>query len=121
MMDAIRIDGLLVRSVIGVTDDERRDKQDILIGIVLEGDFREAGRTDDIERAVNYRTINKEVLRFAEASRCKLIETLAEGVAEICLRDPRVVRCRVRIEKPGALRFARTVSVEIVREREGSP
>jgi len=121
MMDAIHIEGLLVRAVIGVSEEERRTKQDILIGIVLEGDFREAGRTDDIERAVDYRAVKQKVLRFAEVSRFRLIESLAEGIAEICLQDPRVVRCRVRVEKPGALRFARTVAVEIAREREPEP
>jgi FolB domain-containing protein len=118
MTDRIHIEDLLVRCVIGVGEDERRDKQDVLIRIVLEGDFREAGRTDDIERAVNYRTINKGVLHFAETSRFRLVEALAEGIARICLESPGVARARVRVEKPGALRFARTVAVEIVRERE---
>ena len=44
-------------------------------------------------------------------------EKLAAEIAAICLEDPRVERVTVRVEKPGALRFARSVGVEIDRTR----
>lgn len=120
MNDSICIEGLLARCILGVAEDERREKQDVIIRIVLEGDFREAARTDDIERAVNYRTVTKRVLAFVEASSFRLVEALAERVAGVCLEDARVATVRVRVEKPGALRFVRTVAVEVVRGREAT-
>ncbi len=121
MLDAIQIEGLLVRCIIGVTADERRDRQDVVIDLTLWGDFRAAGASDDLAQAVNYRTVTKKVIRLAEESSCRLVEALAERVARLCLDDARIQRVRVRVAKPGALRFARNVAVEIVRPAETDP
>jgi len=117
-VDKILIKDLLTRCVIGVSEDERREKQDVLINITLFADLRPSGRSDNLEDAVDYRAIKKQVLALAEASQFHLVEALAESVAEICLQHPRVQRAQVMVEKPSALRFARSVGVEIVRERE---
>ena len=61
--------------------------------------------------------MKKKVIALVEQSSFFLIERLAEGVAQLCLEEPRVMRAQVTVEKPGALRFARTVGVEIVREK----
>ncbi len=112
MTDRIHIRDLLLRGIVGINDEERRNHQDILINITLDADTRPAGRSDAIEDAVNYRTITKRVIRMVEASRFHLVERLAAEVAAISMADPRVL-----LEKPGALRFARSVGVEIVRSR----
>ncbi len=117
MTDQIHIKDLLLRGIVGINDEERRNRQDILINITLDADTRPAGRSDAIEDAVNYRTITKRVIRMVEASRFYLVERLAAEVAAICMADPRVEVARVLLEKPGALRFARSVGVEIVRSR----
>jgi FolB domain-containing protein len=116
-MDRILIKDLMVRTVIGVTREERRDKQDIVINMVLWADLAKAGKSDRIEDTVNYRTINKRVLALVEESRFHLVEALAERICALCLEDPDVHMVQVRVEKPGALRFARTVGVEVTRER----
>jgi 2-amino-4-hydroxy-6-hydroxymethyldihydropteridine diphosphokinase len=118
-MDRIVIRDLLVRCVLGVTDEERREKQDVVINLVLLADLRPAARSDRIEDAVDYRTIKKRIVKIAEASGYRLVEALAERVAGICLEEPRVLQAQVRVDKPSVLRFARTVGVEIVRGRDG--
>ena len=118
MSDAIQIKDLLLRTVIGINEEERRNRQDVLINIVLYADMRAAGRSDEIDDAVNYRTITKQIIGLVEGSSYFLVEKLAAEIAAICLGDPRVERARVRVEKPGALRFARSVGVEIERARE---
>ena len=119
-LDQIHIRDLMIRSIIGVTPEERREKQDIKISITLYADLHRAGQTDRIEDTVNYRTVKKRVLAMVEESSCLLVERLAEKIAEICLDSPLVKRTRVLVEKPGALRFARTVAIEIVRENSPS-
>jgi FolB domain-containing protein len=57
MADRILIKDLLLRTVIGINDEERRARQDVLINIILEADTRAAGQSDDIKDAVYYRTI----------------------------------------------------------------
>jgi len=117
MTDQIHIKDLLLRTIIGINDEERRNLQDVLINITLYADMRAAGVSDDIQDAVNYRTITKRIIKLVEDSRFYLVEKLAAEVAAICLEDPRVARATVRVEKPGALRFARSVGVEIDRRR----
>ncbi len=118
MADKILISDLLIRCIIGVHDWERKDKQDVLINIELEASLRAAGASDDFEDAVDYRAITKKVIELAQGSTFYLVEALAEAIAEICLEDDRVQRAKVRVEKPGALRFARSVGVEVDRARE---
>ena len=114
--DKIHINDLLTRGIVGVNDWERKDKQDILINITLCADLRPAGRSDNIEDSVNYRTVAKQVIAYVESSSRFTLEALSEDVARLCLSMPGVTRARVRIEKPGAVRFARSVGVEIERE-----
>jgi D-erythro-7,8-dihydroneopterin triphosphate epimerase len=118
MTDQIQIRDLLLRTIIGINEEERRNQQDVLINITLFADTRAAGASDDIDDAVNYRTITKQVIAMVESSCFFLVERMAAEIASICLDDPRVERVRVRVEKPGALRFARSVGVEIERARD---
>ena len=117
MSDRIQIHDLLLRTIIGINEEERRNRQDVLINITLYADTRAAGASDEIEDAVNYRTITKQVIGCVEGSSFHLVEKMAAEIAAICLRDPRVEAVDVRVEKPGALRFARSVGVEIHRTR----
>ncbi|MFQ5747735.1 MAG: dihydroneopterin aldolase [Gemmatimonadota bacterium] len=117
MTDTLFIRDLLVRLVIGVNDWERKDRQDVLINVELDADCAPAGRSDEFAKAVDYRAITKGILELAEGSAFLLVEALAERIAALCLEDERVERVRVRVEKPGALRFADGVGVEIERER----
>ena len=119
MTDQVQIKDLRLRTIIGINEEERRNLQDVLINIVLYADTRAVGVSDDIEDAVNYRTITKRVIRMVEASRFCLVEKMAAEIAAICLDDPLVNEVSVRVEKPGALRFARSVGVEIHRTRGG--
>jgi FolB domain-containing protein len=114
-MDRILIRDLLVRCVIGVHDEERRDKQDVLINLSLSVDLHKAGTSDRLEDSVDYRALNKQILTMVEHSQFHLVEALAQAVADICLKNPSIKEVSVRVEKPGALRFARSVGVEIVR------
>jgi dihydroneopterin aldolase/D-erythro-7,8-dihydroneopterin triphosphate epimerase len=115
MSDKILISDLLIRCVIGVHDWERKDKQDVLINIELDADLSAAGASDDFQDAVDYRAITKKVIELVQGSSFYLVEALAEAITGICLEDDRVRRARVRVEKPGALRFARSVGVEVDR------
>lgn len=117
MSDRIFIRDLALRCIIGIYPDERREKQDVIINVVLEGDLTVAAGSDQIEDTINYKTIKKEIVKLVEASEFNLIETMAGRILDICLNDPKVQRATVTIDKPGALRFARSVAVELSRAR----
>lgn len=116
--DHIFVRDLLVRGIVGINDWEREARQDILINLELEHDLAAAAASDDIADALNYRTLTKEIVAYVEGSSHFLIERLADAIARICLEHG-ARAARVRVEKPGALRFAASVGVEIERRREG--
>jgi len=116
-LDRIHIRDLALRCVIGLYEHERREKQDVIINITLDADLSQACRSDDVGDTVDYKALKKKVIAVVEQSSSRLIEHLADQIAQACLADPRVVRVAVCVDKPAALRFARSVAVEIVREQ----
>ena len=114
-MDKIFIRELALRCIIGIFPEERREKQDIVINIELHCDLRKAGGSDDLNDTVDYKAIKKAILELVENSRFKLIEALAENIAKLALADEKVKQVVVTIDKPGALRFAKSSAVEITR------
>lgn len=116
-MDQIHIKDLLVSGIIGINPDERINKQDILVNATLWVDTRAAAVSDDIVDAVNYRTITKALIAHIEAGEPMLVERLVQEIADICLSDGRVSKVEVSVEKPGALRHARSVGITINRTR----
>jgi len=116
-MDRIYIRDLALRCIIGVYPDERREKQDVIINVTLGCDHADAARTDRIDHAVDYKTIKKGIIELVEQSEFYLLEALADRIANLCLDHARVQSVTVTVDKPGALRFARSVAVEVTRSR----
>lgn len=117
-MDKVIIHDLLVRGIIGVNDWERKRAQDILINITIFTDTRRAAETDNIADCVNYSTMSKRIQAHAESAGRLTVEALANDLAKICLEDKGVQKVILRVEKPGAVRFAKSVGVEIERSRD---
>lgn len=117
-MDKVIIKDLLARGIIGINDWERKRPQDILINITLFTDTARAAKTDDINDCVNYSTISKKIQAHAEGAERLTVEALANDLAKICLEEKGVQKVAIRVEKPGAVRFARSVGVEIERSRD---
>lgn len=115
--DRVFVHDLRLRGIVGINDWEREKQQDIVVNLELFGDFRRAGRSDAIDDALNYRTITKDVIAHVESSSYYLVERLAAELARLCVVEHGADRVRVRVEKPGALRFADSVGVEIERTR----
>ena len=117
-MDRILIRDLSARCIIGINDEERREKQDVLINLTILADLHQAGLNDRFEDSVDFRALKKRILNLVEKSSYHLIEALAEAIASICLEDEAILQVKVRVDKPYALRFARSVGVEITRKRQ---
>ena len=110
----IIIEDLLLRCIIGINDDERRAKQDVLINIIVEADLSLAADSDDINNTVNYRSICKRVIQLVEnEGPFDLLEHLTKLILEAILTEFLVDKVSVRVAKPHALRFAHSVAIEL--------
>ena len=118
--DRIKITDLHLRAIIGINPDERKNLQDVLINIVLYVDSLPAAESDDISDSANYRTITKEIIKLVESSKFYLIEKLASEIATICLKSQQVETVSVNVQKPTALRFAKSVGITIERSKTQS-
>ena len=117
-LDRIFIRDLLVRGIVGIKPEERSNRQDILVNVTMWADTRPAAASDDIADAVNYRTVSKAIIAHIEQSEPFLVERLAEDLVKLCFEsDGRIEAVELTVEKPGALRFARSVGLTIYRER----
>lgn len=114
-MDKVIIKNLVARGVIGIYDWERKKPQEILINITLFGDLVKVGESDNIEDSINYKTVAKQAQSLAENCQRLTVEALASDIASNCLKVDGVKKVIVRVEKPGAVRFAESVGVEIER------
>ena len=126
MDDLIHIKNLRLRCYIGFNEHELREMQDVVISMWLHTDIRAAGRSDDPDDLLNYRTVNKAVIAAVSGARYKTVEALATEIARIAVLECGVPRIKVELYKPHALRFADDVGVIITRDRadfapEGGP
>lgn len=119
-MDKVFIHDLMVRGVIGISDDERAERQDIVMNIVMFTDTTPAGKSDNIEDCINYSTVAKRIIAHVEKAARYTVEALAADIAEICLKYAVVNHVQVRVEKPGAVRFSRSVGIEIERYKSNA-
>ena len=114
-MDIIFLHDLRVDCVIGVWDWERKIRQTVVVDLDMAFDIRKAAASDDLADTLSYKEVSKRVSGFIEQSGFRLVERMAEEVAAILLDEFRVSWCRVRINKPGAVRGAGDVGVVIER------
>ena len=113
----VQISDLKLRAIIGTNAWERHTKQEIVINVIMEFDAPKAISTDNLKETVDYRTLTKKIIKKVESSDFFLLEKLTDCVLNIVMENLKVKRASVRIDKPRALRFARSVSVELSAKR----
>lgn len=114
-MDIIFIQGLKVKTTIGVFDWERRIKQNLLIDLEVETDCRKASENDDLKDALSYKDVANRVSELVAESEFKLVESVAERVASVILEEFPTAWCRVNVSKPRAVENSASVGVMVER------
>ena len=108
---------LLLRTIIGDNEWERDIRQDVIINLSFEFDASKAVQSDSISDTVNYKQLKRKIIAEVESSRYRLVEKLAAAVLSIVMKDPRVLAASVRVDKPQALRYAKSVAIEMNTKR----
>ncbi len=114
-MDKVFIRDLRIDTIIGIYDWERKIRQTVSLDVEMAWDNRPAAESDHIDQALDYKGVAKRLIAFVQASEFQLVETLAERCAEIILNEFGVPWLRLTLHKPGAVRGASSVGVEIER------
>jgi D-erythro-7,8-dihydroneopterin triphosphate epimerase len=113
-MAIIRVKDLLIRTFIGFNPEELINRQDVLINLEIEVDVpHQAIETDEPDGIYDYKKVTKRIINYVQEGRFKLLEVLTKHLLDIIMEDPLVKRARVEVDKPHALRFAESVSVEM--------
>ena len=118
-MDIVFIKELRAEAVIGVYDWEREIRQAVVLDVEMASDNRRAAVNDQIGDALDYDAISTRIMAFIDGSDFQLIETMAERVAELVMREFHVKWLRLRLSKPGAIPRATDVGVLIERGVRG--
>ncbi|MBL8768105.1 MAG: 2-amino-4-hydroxy-6-hydroxymethyldihydropteridine diphosphokinase [Planctomycetes bacterium] len=109
MTDTLFIEGLLLRTRIGISERERSQPQDVVVDVTMHVDLAPAAASDSIDDALDYGAVIRDVQRELEPNERKTVERLALDIARICLRRKRCMSVDVRISKPTAHPGARGV------------
>jgi len=114
-MDRVLIEGMTVKTVIGIYDWEREIRQTVRLDLEMAWDTTAAGKSDDIADTLDYKSVAKRLETFVLASEFGLIEALAEHCAGIVLHEFAVPWVRLKLSKPGAVSGSENVAVLIER------
>ncbi len=109
----IHIQNLRLRTYIGFNPEEMEKQQDVVINIQIRYRISDAVLQDQVDDALNYKTVTKKVIQHVEQGRFLLLEKLVSDILMISREHPSVVQTRVTVDKPHALRFADSVSLSL--------
>ena len=116
-MARIRIKDLRLRTFIGIKEEEINNRQDVLINVSILYPAEMAVAINEIEHALNYRTITKAIISHVESNRFALLERLTQEVLDIVMQNEQVRYAEVEVDKPHALRFSESVSITLSAQR----
>ena len=114
-MDIVFLGGLEIETIIGIYDWERDTKQTVVLDIEMAFDIKKAAETDDIQYALDYKTVSKRIISFVEASQFLLVEKLISEIAGIIQNEFNAPWVKITLNKKGAIRGASDVGIIIER------
>jgi dihydroneopterin aldolase len=102
LLDRVAVRGLRARGHHGVFAREREQGQTFVVDLVMGVDTRPAASGDDLTRTVHYGIVSEEVVAVIQSDPVNLIETLAQRIADQCLKHEAVQEVEVTVHKPDA-------------------
>ena len=114
-MDTIFLTDLRVETIVGIWNWERQMPQTVSIDLEMAADVQTAAAAEDLEATLDYKAVSKRVVSLVKESQFKLVETMAESIAQTVMTEFSVPWVRVRVHKPRAISAASDVGVCIER------
>ena len=115
--DKVLINDLTVDAILGILPNERITPQRVVINLTIFTDTQPAAKSQNIADTLNYAELASQAAQRTINGEYLLIESLVEDLAALTLDHPTAKAVTVRVEKPQAVSDARSVGVEIYRQR----
>jgi FolB domain-containing protein len=113
----LKIKNLKLKTILGVHKWEENIDREIIINIEIETNFEQSLASDKIEDAIDYDKISYEVKNLIAKKRFKLIEKMAQELLTKIMQDERIFRCKIEVDKVGAIDFVESASVTLEAKR----
>ena len=113
--DTIILSGLEVKATVGVFEWEQRIEQTLKIDLEMAADAEATAASDRLEDTLDYKAVARRVRQFVADADRALVETLAHQLAETLMDEFGIGWLRLSLQKPGAVRGARSVGVVVER------
>lgn len=119
LKDKILLKNIILYARLGVKEEEREVRQKVSVDIELSLSLEEAARTDDLEKTIDYEKVYNLIKERIEAKKYRLLEALAQDLAQEILKNFKIEEVMIRAKKPqvklaGPLDYA---AVEITRRK----
>lgn len=117
-MARIKVKNLLLRTYIGFSPGEQKDRQDVVINYEIDVTVAHDNlKNDDPDGIMDYKKVTKKIIALVQDGRFNLLEVLTQKILDLILEEEKVRWARVEVEKPHALRFAESVSITMEKEK----
>ena len=119
----VLIKDFTINEIIGIHNHEKTKKQKIVFNIIIDVNQNTLPDENDLESVVDYEKITNKLENLAKKKNYNFLESLAEDSFKEILEDTRINSVKIKIEKPNAIRNAKSVGVEVFKSRsdyEGS-
>jgi 7,8-dihydroneopterin aldolase/epimerase/oxygenase len=114
-VDIIFLGGLEIDTIIGIYDWERERRQTVILDIAMAFDIQKAAETDDIQYALDYKTVSDRIISFVKASQFLLVERLISELADLIRAEFNVPWVKITLNKKGAIGSGIDVGITIER------
>jgi len=112
------IKDFIIEEIIGFYKHEKEKKQKIIFNIVLDIDQSSLPDEKDIKSIVDYEKITNKLENLTKSKKYNFLESLAEDSFKEIFEDKRINSIKIKIEKPEAIKNARSVGVEVFKTRK---
>lgn len=118
LRDKIFIKNLVVPCKIGILEEERRRKQNVIVDVEIFHELREAGITDDVSKTVSYSEIRQKIFDIVSRGEFRLLESVAQNIASLLLKDSGTRKVKVQVRKK---KYSKNplIGIEITRLQHG--
>ena len=112
------IKDFIIEEIIGIHEHEKIRKQKIKFNIVIDVDRNTLPNEADIKSIIDYEKITNKLENLTKKKKYNFLESLAEDSFEEIFKDKRINSVKIKIEKPEAIKTAKSVGVEVFKTRK---